>query len=100
MQRRLKLAAYLAHVRQADGSWPVDWRFARLSLLEARQVLPLYLTAVRLPHYLAVKAYAASEDLRATTPPATEWKPLQTQVIRVLPVVQRILRTLAELKKV
>jgi hypothetical protein len=100
MQRRLKLAAYLAHVRRADGSWPVDWKFARLSLLEARKILQLYLTDARLPHDLTIKAYAASEDLRASILLATEWEPLQTQVIRVIPVVQRVLRTLAQLKKV
>jgi hypothetical protein len=46
------------------------------------------------------EAYAASEDLRASILLATEWEPLQTQLIRVIPVVQRVLRTLAELKKV
>jgi hypothetical protein len=98
MQRRLKLAAYLAHVRRADGSWPVDWTFARLSLLEAHQVLRRYLTDARLPHDLTSKAYAASEDMRTSVPAATEWDELQAQVIRVIPVVQRVLRTLAELK--
>jgi hypothetical protein len=93
MQRRLKLAAYLAHVRRADGSWPVDWTFARLSLLRR------YLTDARLPHDLTSEAYAASEDMRASVPAPTEWGQLQAQVIRVIPVVQRVLRTLAELKQ-
>jgi hypothetical protein len=99
MQRRLKLAAYLAHVRRADGSWPVDWTFARLALLEAGQVLHRYLTDVRLPHELTIRAYVASEDLRASGPAAMPWEQLQAQVIRVLPVVQRVLRTLAELRQ-
>ncbi|RZK24569.1 MAG: hypothetical protein EOO56_00795 [Hymenobacter sp.] len=95
MHKRLKLAAYLAHVRRADGSWPSDWTFARLAINEARQVLQHHLTDVRLPHALTIKAYAASEDIRASEPFATEWPPLQAQVVRVVPVVQRLLRTLA-----
>jgi hypothetical protein len=97
MNRRLKLAAYLAHVRRADGSWPTDWMFAQMALREARQVLHRYLTDVRLPHELTIKAYVASEDIRA--PIATVWQQLQAQVIRVIPIVQRVLRTLAEWKK-
>lgn len=99
MNRRIKLSAYLAHVRRADGSWPADWTFARLSLLEANHVLHRYLTDARLPHELTIKAYVASEDLRASVPPAVKWDQLQAQVIRVLPVVQRVLRTLAEGKQ-
>lgn len=98
MKERLKLAAYLAHVRRADGSWPSDWAFAQLAILGARQVLHQYLTDARLPHKLTSKAYAASEDLRANSPLVAEWQVLQAQVIRVVPVVQRILRTLADLK--
>ena len=97
MKTRLRLAAYLAHVRRADGSWPVDWTFARLAN-HARRVLHRYLTDVRLPHSLTSKAYAASEDLRASAPFATEWNVIQAQVIRVVPVVQRVLRTLAAAK--
>jgi hypothetical protein len=98
MTNRVRLAAYLAHVRRADGSWPTDWTFARLSLREASHVLHRYLTDARLPHDLTSKAYDASEDLRASVPAATEWDQLQAQVIRVIPVVQRVLRTLAEVK--
>jgi hypothetical protein len=98
MASRVKLAAYLAHVRRADGSWPVDWTFARLSLREASHILHRYLTDARLPHELTIKAYVASEDLRASVPSALKWDQLQAQVIRVLPVVQRVLRTLAEVK--
>jgi hypothetical protein len=99
MASRVKLAAYLAHGRRADGSWPADWTFAGLSLREAGHVLHRYLTDARLPHELTIKAYVTSEDLRASRPSATKWDQLQAQVIRVLPVVQRVLRTLAELKK-
>lgn len=95
MKARLKLAAYLAHVRRADGSWPTDWTYARLAINEARRVLHLHLTDARLSHTQTVKAYAASEDLRASPPFATDWPQLQAQVIRVVPVVQHLLRTLA-----
>lgn len=98
MKTRLRLAAYLAHVRRVDGSWPVDWTFARLAINHARRVLHRHLTDVRLPHSLTSKAYAASEDLRASAPFATEWNVIQAQVIRVVPVVQRVLRTLAAAK--
>lgn len=99
MKTRLKLAAYLAHVRHADGSWPSDWAFAQLVITQVRQVLHQHLTNAELPHELTVKAYAASEDLRASVPLATEWPVLQEQVIRVVPVAQEILRTLADSKK-
>jgi hypothetical protein len=99
MNRRVKLAAYLAHVRRADGSWPVDWAFARPALLEARHVLHHYLTDARLPHELTIKAYVASEDLRASGPASSQWDQLQAQVIRVLPVVHWVLRTLVEFKR-
>jgi hypothetical protein len=99
MNRRVKLAAYLAHGRRVDGSWPVDWAFARPALVETRHVLHRYLTDARLPHELTINAYVASEDLRASGPASSQWEQLQAQVIRVLPVVQRVLRTLAELKK-
>ncbi|RZJ94924.1 MAG: hypothetical protein EOO60_01845 [Hymenobacter sp.] len=95
MHKRIKLAAYLAHVRRADGSWPTDWTFARLALTEARQVLHRHLTNAMLSHALTIKAYAASEELRAGPPFATDWQELQAQVVRVVPVVQRLLRTLA-----
>lgn len=99
MNKRVKLAAYLAHVRRADGSWPTDWTYARLALNEARQVLQCHLTKAALPHALTIKAYAASEDLRASPSFATDWPAFQAQVIRVVPVVQRLLRTLDSLKK-
>jgi hypothetical protein len=99
MTRRVKLAAYLAHVRRADGSWPSDWAFARLAIREASQVLHAHLTDARLSHQLTVKAYAASEELRTGLPLPIEWMALRTQVIQVVPVVQRLLRTLADLKK-
>ena len=98
MKTRLQLAAYLAHVRRADGSWPTDWAFARLAIREARLVLHRHLTDAQLPHGLTVKAYAASEDLRPGEPTASDWEVLQAQVIRVVPVVQRVLRTLADLQ--
>ena len=96
MDKRIKLAAYLAHVRRADGSWPSDWTFAQLAIEGARQALHQHLTSAALPQALTIKAYAASEDLRANPPAATDWVALQAQVIRVVPVVQRLLRTLAE----
>ena len=95
MRTHLKLIAYLAHVRRADGSWPSDWTYARLAINEARQVLRQYLTDARVPHHLTVKAYAASEDLRASQLYATDWLQIQAQVIRVVPIVQRLLRALA-----
>jgi hypothetical protein len=98
MNNRLLLAAYLAHVRRADGSWPSDWTFARLAINQARRVLRQHLTDARLPHSLTIKAYAASEDLRASAPVATDWPKTQAQVVRVLPVVQRLLRTLADVE--
>ena len=98
VKTRLKLAAYLAHVRRADGSWPSDWAFARLSLLEARQILQQYLTDARLSHKLTTAAYDASEELRASAPFVREWKVIQAQVMRIVPVVQQVLRTLAKAK--
>ena len=100
MRTRLqfKLATYLAHVQQADGSWPSDWALARLCLQEARQVLRQHLTDARLTHELTVAAYDASEELRASAPFAQEWLLMQAQVIRIVPVVQQVLRTLAKSK--
>lgn len=98
MKTRLKLATYLAHVRRADGSWPSDWAFARLCLLEARQILKRHLTDARLPHELTTEAYEASEELRASAPFAKEWKVMQGQVMRIVPVVQHVLHALAESK--
>lgn len=95
MKARIKLAAYLAHVRRADGSWPSDWAFARLALLKARQVLQRHLTDARLPHELTTEAYEASEELRASAA-FEEWVVMQGRVIRIVPVVQQVLRTLEE----
>ncbi len=94
----LRLAAYLAHVQRADGSWPSDWALARLCLLEARQVLRRHLTDARLPHELTIEAYDASEELRASAPFAKEWLLMQAPVVRIVPVVQQVLRTLARSK--
>jgi hypothetical protein len=98
VKTRLKPAAYLAHVRRADGSWPSGWAFARPSLLEARQILQQYPADTRLPHKLTTAAYGASEELRASALFIREWKVIQAQVIRIVPVVQQVLRTLAEAK--
>jgi hypothetical protein len=45
---------------------------------------------------LTTAAYDASEELRASAPFIKEWKATQTQVIRIVPVVQQVLDTLAE----
>ena len=95
----IKLAAYLGQVRRADGSWPADWIVARLALDASRQLLHQHLTRAELPHALTIAAYAASEDLRASRFLDTDWQALQAQVIRVIPVVQRMLRTLATTTK-
>ena len=91
---RLRLAAYLAHVRRADGSWPSDWAFARLCLLEARRIL----NDARLPHELTTQAYDASEELRTSAPFTREWVEVQERVIRIVPVMQQVLRTLSKSK--
>lgn len=95
----IKLAAYLGHVRRADGSWPADWIVARLALDASRHLLHQHLTRAELPHALTIAAYAASEDLRANRLLDTDWEAFQAQVIRVVPVVQRLLRTLATTTK-
>ena len=99
MERRVRLAAYLAHTRRADGSWVADWTVARLAVREARRVLRKHLTSALLPHDLTVAAYAASEELRTSALVTAEWELVQEQVLRVVPIVQRLLRTLADRKK-
>ncbi|RZK32443.1 MAG: hypothetical protein EOO63_01370 [Hymenobacter sp.] len=99
MNRRIKLAAYLAHIRRADGSWLADWTVARLAVAEARQVLRKHLTNIWLPQDLTEAAHAASEDVRTFAAVTGDWKQVKGQVLRVVPVVQRILRTLADSKK-
>jgi hypothetical protein len=99
MNQRVRLAAYLAHTRRADGSWVADWTVARLAVLAARQVLRQHLAHADFPQDLTEAAHAASEDVRQAASVTADWQQVQAQVVRVLPVVQRLLRTLDTLKK-
>jgi hypothetical protein len=99
MNRRVRLAAYLAHTRRADGSWLADWTVARLASREAHYVLRKHLAHAELPQKLTEAAHVASEDLRTNTLVTASWTAVQAQLLRVLPVVQRLLRTLADLEK-
>ena len=96
MSKRVRIAAYLAHTRRADGSWPADWLIARMAMTDARRVLRKHLADIKLPHELTAVAHAASEDARLYISVSANWQQVQSQVLRVLPVVQRVLRTLAE----
>jgi hypothetical protein len=100
MNKRVRLAAYLAHTRRADGSWTADWTVARLAGREARYLLRKHLAHAELSQELTVAVHAASEDLRASTLFTADWYDVQAQLLRVLPVVQKLLRTLASLPQV
>lgn len=99
MNRRVRVAAYLAHTRRADGSWVADWKVARLAVHEARWVLRRYVAHAGLSQELTEAAHAASEDVRTYAAVTADWAEVQAQVLRVLPVVQLLLRTLAAIKK-
>jgi hypothetical protein len=72
---------------------------ARLASREARYLLRKHLAHADLSQDLTVAVHAASEDLRASALFTTDWSDVQAQLLRVLPVVQKLLRTLASLKQ-
>ena len=72
---------------------------ARLAVLAASNTLRQYLAHANLPQELTEAAHAASEDVRRAASVTANWQQVQAQVLRVIPVVQRLLHTLATLKK-
>ena len=96
MHERLILAVGLLHTQRADGTRAKDWAIARLTWSTARQVLHKHLPSVQLPDELTEAAHAASEDLRASALAGRDWAAVAAQARRIIPVAQRVLRTLAE----
>ena len=98
MHERLILAVGLLYIQRAAGTQSKDWAIARLTWLTANQVLHKHLPSTQLPDELTTAIHAASEDLRASALPSRDWTAIAAQAQRVIPVAQRVLRTLAEVE--
>ncbi len=98
MHERLILAVGLLYIQRAEGTQPKDWAIARLTWLTAREVLHKHLPNTQLSDELTTAIHAASEDLRASALPSRDWTAVTAQAQRIIPVAQRVLRTLAEVE--
>lgn len=94
MEERVLLAACLAHLKRADGSLEKDWSIAQIAWRGAHDLLKKNLAHAQLPDQLTELAFAASEDLRASSPGSLDWPATQAQAVRVLPVVMQLLYVL------